>query len=196
MTMTKEYTCEYCGCVLTEEEICDFNGHITCEDCGEHLFICDCCGETVDDRDFSPYETEDGDSDIIRIAETEYLEDYCNRRGIDLDDKGVSVVKKCWNAIKGHGDNVKKLDIVHISTESVFYHQQMIDFIERSGEYLRVLGVPYYPGESFRVCYETDFQQHGLLARGFNILPEWIDMTIKENPTQRLRTLEIVAETF
>lgn len=112
------------------------------------------------------------------------------------DDKGVSVVKKCWNAIKGHGDNVKKLDIVHISTESVFYHQQMIDFIERSGEYMRVLGVPCYPGETLRVCYETDFQQHGLLARGFGISPEWIDMAIKENPAQRLRTLEIIAETF
>ena len=134
--------------------------------------------------------------DIIRIAETEYLEDYCERRGISLDDTGISVVKKCWNAIKGHGDNAKKLDIVHISTESVFYHQRMIDFIERSGEYLRVLGAPRYPGESFRVCYETDFQQHGLLALGFSILPEWIDMTIKENPAQRLRTLEIVAETF
>lgn len=133
---------------------------------------------------------------LVCIAETEYLEEYCERRGISLDDKGISVVKKCWNAIKGHGDNAKKLDIVHISTESVFYHQQMIDFIERSGEYLRVLGAPRYPDESFRVCYETDFQQHGLLALGFNILPEWIDMTIKENPAQRLRTLEIVAETF
>lgn len=61
MTMTKEYTCEYCGCILTEEEICDFNGHITCDYCETHLYICDYCGETVDDRDLEPYETEDGD---------------------------------------------------------------------------------------------------------------------------------------
>ena len=52
MTMTKEYTCEYCGCVLTEEEVCDFNGHIACEDCEDHLFVCDCCGEVKDLRDY------------------------------------------------------------------------------------------------------------------------------------------------
>lgn len=133
--------------------------------------------------------------DIVRIAETEYLEDYCNRRGIDLEDTGVSVVKKCWNAIKGHGDNVKKLDIVHISRESLFYRRQE-SFIRRSGEYLRVLTAQRYPGELLRACYETEFQKYGVNAPCFNILPEWIDMTIKENPAQRLRTLEIVAETF
>ena len=132
---------------------------------------------------------------LVRIAETEYLEDYCERREISLDDKGVSVVKKCWNAIKNHGDSVEKFDIVHISRDSSFFIHQEASII-KMGEYLRVFRTPNTSSDLITACYETDFQSFGVRACPFNILPEWIDMTIKENPAQRLRTLEIVAETF
>lgn len=130
--------------------------------------------------------------DIVRIAETEYLEDYCARRGINLEDKGISVVKKCWNAIKDHGASAGRFDIVHISPDSGFAYSET-RFNGKYESYLRV--IRRTSDGKITVCQESCFKEHGMMAFYFNILPEWIDMVIKEDAAQRLRTLELIAAT-
>jgi len=42
----KNFYCSVCGCELEEDEICDFDGQIYCEDClDEVTTVCECCGE-------------------------------------------------------------------------------------------------------------------------------------------------------
>lgn len=211
--MTKEYTCEYCGCILTEEEICDFNGHIACEDCEIHLYTCNCCGETVDDRDVELYETEDGD-----IICEDCADDYYNRCGecgtyvrngdihdaINIYGREVHICQRCANenyvVCADCGSMVHIDNATYDEYEEEYYCNNcwnVNDLVNSyRGEYLRVFRTPNTFSDFITVCYETDFQSLGVKAYPFNIIPEWIDMTIKENPAQRLRTLEIVAETF
>lgn len=57
---TEEYSCEQCGCRLSEDEVCWVNSCAYCSDCA---YYCDCCGNYVEN--------------ITRIEDDVYVCDSC-----------------------------------------------------------------------------------------------------------------------
>ena len=61
--------CEFCGCLIDDDDYTEWNGQIICSDCLEnHTTTCECCGERIWDEDVY------GDNDITLCSPFEKAE--------------------------------------------------------------------------------------------------------------------------
>lgn len=125
--------------------------------------------------------------DIVRMNATEYLEDYCNTREIDLTDSGIDIIEKARFRHKGYGDSVRVSDLVHLSVDSYFARWQMYEYDMCDGWFV-VTGIRGYD-KAVRIAPAYNLHESEFL--GWWVSWDSIDVfSVEKNATRRLKLVE------
>ena len=111
--MKEQVRCSFCGAVLTEESVHEFEGQVMCEDCFyEQTTECECCHERIW-------------QDNAEIAALQLVDEIC-RLAITFDDKTVE--KLSWSDfVSSISKNSKPELIEYLKSKRLYVNDDVVE---------------------------------------------------------------------